>query len=170
MVHGVLVTNCNKEITTGNGCFSTGMHVQGQLGKLRSWSCSVLAWTRPWATPSRFGVSPAVSRSLEQRPAEVTSSQHLPLSLWTTSLQCLWVIYFPFLSKGTSMYKKSSVKYYNRPLNPNSSTGEVCSGAALLKILSMESAMCPSSASRVHRPPSHLQREEPSVVRFVILH
>lgn len=163
--------NCNKEITTGSGCFSTGMGVQGQLGKLRSWRCSGLART----TPSRFGVSSAVSRSLEQRPAEVPSSRHLPLSLWATSLWCLWGIYFAFLSKGTSMYKKRGVKYYNRPLTPNSSTGKVCSAIAniedaALKTVYMESVICPSSAWRVRRPPSHSQREEPSVLRFVILH
>lgn len=42
---------------------------------------------------------------------------------------------------------KTSVKYYNRPLNPNSSTGEVCSGvpntedAGLLKTVTMESGV-----------------------------
>lgn len=123
-----------------------------------------------------LGSAQLVSRGLEQRPAGVPSSRHLPLGLWATSLWCLWVIYFAVLGKGTRMYKKRGLEYYNRPLTPSSSTGKVCSGAAniegaaLLKIVSMESVVCPSSASRVRRCPSHSQKEERSVLHFVILH
>lgn len=176
MVHGVTFMSCNKEIMTGNGCFCTGMGAPGQLGKLHSLRCSGLTWTRSWAAPSRFGVSPAVSRGLEPRPAGVPSSRRLPLGLWATSLWCLWVICFAVLSKGTCMYIKRGLEYYNRPLTPSSSTGKVCSGAAniegaaLLKIVSMESVVCPSSASRVRRRPSHSQKEEHGVLHFVILH
>lgn len=63
---------------------------------------------------------------------------------------------------------------YNRPLSRKSSTGKVCSGiadiegTALLKIVSTESVMDPSSASCVCRPPPHSQREEPSALCSVI--
>lgn len=128
------------------------------------------------SSPIQIWGQPSCEQGLEQRPAGVPSSRHLPLGLWATSLWCLWVIYFTLLSKGTCMYKKRGLEYYSRPLTPSSSTGKVCSGAAniegaaLLTIVSMESVVRPSSASRVRRFPSHSQKEERSVLHFVILH
>lgn len=65
------------------------------------------------------------------------------------------------LSKGTSVYPKRGVRYYSRPLAPNSSTGKVCPGVANIEdaapreTVSMGRVMCPSSGSCIHRPPSH---------------
>lgn len=106
-----------------NGCFSTGLGVSDQLGKFCSLKCFGVAWLRPWAIPSRFEVSPAVSSSLDLQ-------RSLPADIFFLStLWCLWVIYFAFLRKGTSMFEKGELAYDNRPLVPNSPTGKVCSGA-----------------------------------------
>lgn len=105
-------------------------------------------------------------------PFQLTSSfqslgNHPVVSL--SNLLCI-------LSQGTSVYQKRGVRCYSRPLAPNSSTGNVCSGvantenAAPCKIVNMGSVICLSSGSCIHGPPSHSQRVEPSVFWFVIHH
>lgn len=102
-----------------------------------------------------------------QRVSLLSCTGHLQVCTSLAASILLWVSGQPschvsgnllcILSKGTSVYQKRSVRYYSRPLAPNSSMGKVCSGvantedAALHKIVCVGSVMCPSSGSCICR-------------------